>query len=111
MKSTDRKAAVAAYKERKTVAGIYAVRCAAGGEQWVGQAPDVETIRNRLWFTLKLGSNPSRSLQAAWTAHGAESLSFTILERLVDEELSYVRATNLKGRLARWQAQLGAAVI
>ena len=62
MQSTDRKAAVEAYKERKTVAGIYVVRCAASGEQWVGQAPDVETIRNRLWFTLKLGSNPCRSL-------------------------------------------------
>jgi len=111
MKSTDRKAAVAAYKERKTVAGIYAVRCAAGGEQWVGQAPDVETIQNRLWFTLKLGSNPCRSLQAAWTAHGAAGLSFAVLERLADEELAYIRAATLKARLAHWRTALGARLI
>ena len=111
MNSTDRKAAVAAYKERKTVAGIYVVRCAANGEQWIGQTPDVEAIQNRLWFTLKLGSNPCRGLQAAWTAHGAESLAFAVLERLADEELPYVRAATLKARLAHWQATLGAGVI
>jgi hypothetical protein len=30
--SIDRKAATAAYKERKTIAGIYVVRCTASGE-------------------------------------------------------------------------------
>ena len=35
--STDRKAAIAAYKERKTIAGVFVVRCAASGEAWVGQ--------------------------------------------------------------------------
>jgi hypothetical protein len=39
--STDRKAAIAAYKERKTVAGIYVIRCAASGGAWVGQAPNL----------------------------------------------------------------------
>ncbi len=111
MDGTQRKAAIDAYKERKVPAGIYAVRCAASGEQWIGQAPDVDAIRNRLCFTLKLGSNPCRSLQAAWTAHGAGSFSFTVLERLADEELPYVRAATLKARLAHWRAELGASVI
>ncbi len=64
--SIDRKAAIAAYKERKTIAGIYVVRCAASGEAWVGQAPNLETIQNRIWFSLRQGSHTCRSLQAAW---------------------------------------------
>jgi hypothetical protein len=34
MKASDRKAATAAYKEQKVVAGIYTVRCSASGEVW-----------------------------------------------------------------------------
>jgi hypothetical protein len=33
----DRKAAVAAYKERKSACGIYALRCGPSGEVWVGR--------------------------------------------------------------------------
>jgi hypothetical protein len=51
--SIDRKAAIAAYKERKTAVGIYVVRCEATGEAWVGQALDLEKVPNRIWFTLQ----------------------------------------------------------
>ena len=66
MKSEERKAAVAAYKLRKAVPGIYVVACATTGEQWAGSAPDLATIWNRLSFTLRQGANTHRSLQAAW---------------------------------------------
>ena len=52
----DRKAATLAYKERKAVAGIYAVRCRASGQAWVGQTADLEKIENRL----KLFTPPGR---------------------------------------------------
>ena|SRR5882757_9719418 len=111
MTSNDRKAARAAYKERKTVAGIYAVRCRASGQTWVGQAPNLETMQNRLWFTLRFGNDPHRSLQAAWTAHGADSFTFEVLERLEEEDLPYIRQDLLKGRLAHWRTELGATSI
>jgi hypothetical protein len=76
MKSDDRKAAIAAYKERKSLAGIYAVRCGASGQVWVGQTLDLDKIQNRIWFTLRLGSNSNRDLQSAWTAHGADAFTF-----------------------------------
>ena len=41
MDRSKRKAAVSAYKERKATAGVYAIRCAATDEQWVGTAPDL----------------------------------------------------------------------
>lgn len=111
MQHTDKKAAIAAYKERKTIAGIYAVRCAASGEQWVGQTPDVDAIQNRLWFGLKLGNHPYRDLQRAWTAHGADSFSYAVLERLPEEELDFARTAALKARLVHWRATLGAGAI
>lgn len=107
----NRKAALAAYKERKSVAGVFAVRCGAAGAVWVGGAPDLDKIQNRLWFQLKMGGCPHRSLQAAWSTHGAESLAFEIVEPLEDEELAFARAAALKGRVAHWVAALRAEAI
>ena len=106
-----RKAAVAAYKERKSVTGVFAVRCGAAGAVWVGSAPDLDKIQNRLWFQLKMGGCPHRTLQAAWNAHGAESLTFEIVERLEDEDLAFARAAAMKARVAHWVAALGAEAI
>ena len=109
--TSDRKAAIAAYKERKTVSGIYVVRCSATSETWVGQAPNLETIQNRIWFSLRQGGHPCRSLQAAWTAHGPDSITFGECERLEDEEIAYVRDALLKERVAHWRSQLAAMAI
>jgi len=70
MNRDQRKAAVAAYKERKPKAAVYAVRCAADGAAWVGPTLNPDTVQNKIWFTLRLGSHPNRALQAAWAAHG-----------------------------------------
>jgi len=109
--SIDRKAAIAAYKERKTIAGIFVVRCAASGETWVGQAPNLETIQNRIWFSLRQGNHMCRSLQAAWNAHGEAGLTFGECERLEDEDTAYVRNALLKERMLHWQAELKAEAI
>ena len=74
--TSDRKAAIAAYKERKTFAGVFVIRCKASTQAWVGQTPNLEKIQNRIWFTLRQGSHTCRTLQAAWTAHGPDSLTF-----------------------------------
>jgi hypothetical protein len=61
--TTDRKAAIAAYKERKTFAGVFVIRCKASSQAWVGQTPNLEKIQNRIWFTLRQGSHTCRTLQ------------------------------------------------
>jgi len=71
LKREDRKAAVAAYRDRKVVAGVDLVRCATTGQQWAGSAPNLATIWNRLSFTLRQGADPHRSLQTAWRDYGA----------------------------------------
>jgi len=106
-----RKAAIAAYKERKSVAGIFAIRCQATAEVWVGQTPDLEKIQNRIWFTLRQGGHPSRSLQAAWTTHGPDSFAFETCERLEEEEVPYIRSALLKERALHWRKQLGAEAV
>lgn len=108
MKGEDRKAAMAAYKERKVEAGIYAIRCAPSGQIWIGGAPDLSTIRNRHWFVLRQGLHTNRMLQAAWVAHGGEAFAFEVLERLDEEEIGYVRDRLLKEALARWVEELEA---
>jgi hypothetical protein len=111
MRIKDRKAAASAYKEREVESGIYAVRCEASGEVWVGSSPDLSKIQNRLWFTLRQGTNTHRSLQTAWNAHGAEAFSFEIVERLDAEEIGYVRDRLTKERLIQWAEQLRAVRI
>jgi hypothetical protein len=112
--TTDRRAAIAAYKERKKIAGIFVIRCKASPETWVGQAPDLMKIRNRIWFTLRHGSHRCQSLQTAWNAHGPENLALEECERLEDEETPYtpyIKDALLKERMLHWQSRLGAEAI
>lgn len=111
MTEDERRAAVAAYRERRIAAGIYAVRCAASRQTWVGRAPNLATIQNRLWFTLRLGSNSHRTLQDAWATHGEAAFSFEVVEQLADEDIAYVRDRMLKEAHVRWAARLQAVRI
>lgn len=111
MLKEERKAAVAAYKERSRPAGIYLVRCTATGEVWIGQNPDLEAIHNRLWFTLRTGSHRTTSLQQAWRDHGAEHFQFEVVERVPDDEPIHDLRGHLKRRLAHWQQELDAPLI
>jgi hypothetical protein len=111
MDRSERKAAVSAYKERKAVAGMYAIRCAATDEQWVGSAPDLSTIWTRRMFVLKQGVETNKALQSAWNLHGPESFAFRILEEIDLEQLTYGRERALKERVQHWRGVLGASVL
>lgn len=108
VKREERKAAVAAYKERKVEAGVYAIRCTASDQVWVGSAPDLSTIQNRIWFTLRQECNSHRSLQEAWAAHGGEAFTFEVVARLTDsaDHPGYIRNAMLKSRHAEWIEKL-----
>lgn len=106
-----RKDVLAEYRERKVEPGIYAVRCTGTGEAWVGRAPDVATIRNRIFFTLRQGANPHRSFQAAWNERGGESFVFEVLEVLDGEELGIALDRTLKARHEHWLQHLDASRI
>ncbi len=113
MRHEERRAAIAAYKERKREAGIYAVRCLPTGMCWVGKTPDIAAVRNRLWFSLGQRKDPRPALQAAWTGHGAEAMAFEVLERIEEKETetALLRERRLKERFAFWCDKLGAEAL
>ena len=108
MSKSERKSAIAAYKERKVETGIYALRCAPTSQTWVGRAPDLSTIENRLRFALAHDANLRASLKTAVKRHGAGAIAFEVLERIDTEELPYEREQFLRDRLDHWREKLGA---
>ena len=109
--TVDRKAALAAYKERRVPSGIFAVRCAASGQLWLGRAADLASIRNRLWFALGLGNFHRPAMQAAWNEHGESCFSFEVVERLDTESGEPVDDIDLKRSLAHWRDAMGADAV
>ena len=104
-----RKALLREYKERKVVAGVYAVRCVASGQAWVGATPDLSTRQNGVWFSLRLGSHRDKTLQAAWNTHGADAFVFEAVEAVDTEGLDrFGRDSRLKERRAHWITALNA---
>jgi hypothetical protein len=98
----ERKSALAAYRERKQPAGIFAVRCAGSSRIWIDHTTNVDAIRNRLWFTLRMGSNTNGQMQADWKAFGETSFSFETLEAAPEDATPYERSTFLKERTVEW---------
>lgn len=110
MEKQSRREAIRQYKERKVPVGIFSVRCVATGETWVGASRNLDGQRNSLFFSLRLGSNRNRGLQAVWNAQGGEAgFEFAVVELLEDENLTSIgRGTWLKERERHWLAELGA---
>ena len=105
-----RRQAARDFKERKTAAGVYAVRCASSGEVWVAGSRNIDAQQNSLWFALRAGGHPNKALQAAWTAGAAEGFAFEVLERIEAEDLTPLGLADLvKARELHWRTVLGAA--
>ena len=111
MRKEDRKAAIAAYKEQKSVAGVFAVRSAGPGEAWVGLSRNLDQAPNRLWFTLRNGGQATASLLRAYLEQGAEAFSFEVLERAPEDAETYTLDSFLRERVAHWRATLGAQAV
>ncbi len=108
MDHEERKAAIAAYKERKPVAGLYALRCCPTGELWVGRTADLDAMRRRMAFTLAHGVFTRPSLRSAWRTHGADAFAYEEVERFDPDEDPDVRDRLLKKRLEHFREVLGA---
>jgi hypothetical protein len=95
------------FKEQKATPGIFAVRCTASHEVWVAKAPDLPKRQPGLWFQLRQGSFPGKSLQEAWTTHGEAAFTFETLEEVSDENEMMIPIL-LKKREAHWRRTLHA---
>jgi len=102
-----RKALVREYRERKQQIGVYAVRCEAVDKVWVAPTRNLDKQKNALWFTLRGGSHPNRSLQSTWNAQGEAAFQYEILEEVSDENPLVVDLL-LKEKAQLWRDTLDA---
>lgn len=112
MDKQSRREAVAAFKERKVRQGIFAVRCAATGEAWLGVSRNLDAQWNSISMGLRHGTHRNKALQAAWNAHGEPGVELAELEVVDTEKLSpYLREARLRERLAHWMTETGGAAL
>jgi hypothetical protein len=99
------------FKERKVPRGIFAVRCPATGDAWVGSSPNLDAARNSLWFQLRAGRYRNTSLQKIWAQHGEEAFSLDVLEQF-DDEISPLLLNDLfAAKKKEWVETLGAQTL
>jgi hypothetical protein len=108
MDNSRKKDLIREYKERKRSAGIFAVRCTATDEVWVGPSRNLDKEQNSLWFQLRMNGHMNKTMQAAWNAHGEAGFAYEVLEEIADDNPQLVGLL-LKERDAKWREQLGAA--
>jgi len=106
--NASRKQAIREFKERKPLRGVFAVRCTATGQVWVGSSPNLDATPNRIWFGLRLGSHHNRSLQREWNLHGEPGFQYEVLEKLDDDVAAMGVNDLLKEKKGQWVARLGA---
>ena len=72
----------AAYKERKVIGGIYAIRNTISGKMLLQSTTDLQGGRNRYEFSQKIGGFTHMKLQEDWRENGSAAFQFEIIEEL-----------------------------
>lgn len=108
LSSEQKKEAIRKFKERKSIAGIYAVRCPTTGRVWVGGSRNLDATRNGLWVALRSGAHRDTSLQREWTALGESAFTYEPVEALPDDTPALTLPDELKARKKHWLDTLGA---
>lgn len=80
--SQTKKEIIAAYKEQKTVGGIYLIRNTKSGKLFLDTTPNIQGIGNRFDFAQKTGTCFNIKLQKEWTAANKGDFKLEILEEL-----------------------------
>ena len=98
-----------AYKEKKVVQGVFAVRCAPTGETWLGLSRNLPAQQNSIWFSLRVGSHRNKAMQAAWKEHGEAAFELSTIELVDTDDLTpYMIDARLKERLRHWLGAMDA---
>lgn len=101
---SDRRAAKAAYRERRQDWAICAVTI--GDQAWVTLKPDAGALENRLGFMLRQGSEAAPGMGSAYAQAGEVALE--VVERLDPKLSDMARERVGEARLAYWAQALGA---
>jgi hypothetical protein len=107
----DRKEAIRKYKETAPPRGVFAIRCTAPDRAWVGASQNLGAAKNRVWFTLRNGSHPDKTLQSEWNGRGDQAFQFEILEKLAEDVDALSLTDVLKEKRRLWAEQLNARAL
>jgi hypothetical protein len=99
------------FKERRVPQGIYAIRCTANGDVWVGSSTNLSAVQNSQWFQLRGGLHRSASLQQAWTHHTEQAFSLEVLEQFDDEVSPLLLSDLLRSKKKMWVQNLQAQAL
>jgi len=99
------------FKQRSVPRGIYAVRCSATGQVWVGSSPNLDAVQNSLWFQLRGGMSRHRSLQSAWKGQGEAAFTLETLEKFADDLSPLLLNQQLVDQKKAWVLELGAETL
>lgn len=97
-----------AYKSATPRAGVFKIHSSATGQAWVGTAANVDAIKNRIWFTLRMGNHPNKGLQQAWNESGADAMFFEVTETFKEDVTGYELERSMKERKEYWLDELQA---
>jgi hypothetical protein len=111
MDKSRRKELIREYAERPPSVGIFAVKCAATGDAWVGWSKSLDKRQNGLWFSLRTGSLPAApDLAGAWKVHGEAAFSYEVLEA-IGEDNPHKLELLLDERTTHWRRELNGKAI
>jgi hypothetical protein len=96
------------FKDRRVSRGIFAVRCAATEQVWVGSSPNLDSARNSLWFQLRIGQCRNADLQSAWKQHGEPAFTLEVVEQFDDEVSPLLINDMYVARKKQWSQTLTA---
>ena len=99
------------FKGRKVPQGIFAIRCAATGEAWVGSSPNLAAVQNSLWFQLRGGRYRNSALQTAWTQQGEPAFALEIVEQFDDETSPLLLNDLFATKKKHWAQSLSAQLL
>lgn len=86
MDKQSRKEITDAYKNRRAVGGVFAVRNSANGKSLVQYAVDINGSKNRFEFSQATGGCAYKPLETDFKKYGNSVFTFEILEQIEQKE-------------------------
>ena len=74
------------YMNRILVGGVYCIKCSGSSRVWIKSTIDLEGQSNKYKFSISTKSCPEPTMRSDWEQYGAESFSFSVIEKLEKRE-------------------------
>lgn len=70
------------YKNRTLTGGVFNITCSGSGRVWIKSTNDLGGQINKFNFFVSTNTCPEPTMRSDWQQYGAESFSFSIVEKL-----------------------------